>query len=52
MIIRIDKTYVSTINVLTVSPNFKKLNSAASVRERTIPVERLPLVEVSANFGG
>jgi hypothetical protein len=33
------------------APYYEKLNSVASVRERTIPAERSPLIgEVSANF--
>jgi hypothetical protein len=40
-------------NIDNIKKNTKKtkLNSVASVRERTIPIERLPLVgEVSDNF--
>jgi hypothetical protein len=47
---RISSLYLVTSRV---SPVVKQTNSGASVRQRTIPTERPPLVgEVSANFSG
>jgi hypothetical protein len=41
------------LSELDTSLNFLIKNSGASVRQRTIPTERLPLVgEVSVNFSG